>query len=356
MIRIATVFSKNTTPHFRAYTMETVRWVRISEALARLGFKVDMIVNDGRNTVQKNENLRFVSYQNARWEQYHIIKTLFHEGFQFLLENKVDNHPFIISKLGSVVGKHNDAEGVYFFNRLREELYQVQKKISQKSRYITILTEQSKCLWRREFGQEDNILLVPTGVDRDIPLPSQNPYSTFKEKIAVFIGNLYNRFTQRKVNLKWQDRLNILGKLLKKRGIRLCLIGRGDIDKLDKDYVTYLGAVENDKIWDYQYFADVGIALAQGRIQHNESSKIYYYLRAGLPVVSEEPVPNNNVIREANLGFIVKYNDNKAMVEKIEEAIYKKWDKQTAIDYILEHHTWDVRVQRYYQIIKEKPL
>ena len=356
MIRIATVFSKNISSHFKACTMETVRWLRISEALARLGFKVDMIVNDGRSIVQKNQYLRFVSCHRARWQQYDIIKTLFHEGFQFLIQNKLDMHPFIISKLGSVVGKQDNTDGVYFFGNVHEELYEVQQKIAQRSRYVTVLTEESKSLWKREFNQENNILLVPTGVDRKIPPASHNPYSAFKEKIAVFIGNIYNRLTQRQVNLNWQHRLNILGKLLKKRGIRLCFIGRGEIDKLDTDQVTYLGPVENDSIWDYQYFADVGLVLAQGRIQHNESSKIYYYLRTGLPVVCEEPVPNSRIIQEANLGFIAKYGDYESMANMVEEAIYREWDEQTSIKYILRHHTWDIRVQRYYEIISEKFL
>ena len=104
----------------------------------------------------------------------------------------------------------------------------------------------------------------------------------------------------------------------------------------------------------YQYFADVGIVLAQGGIQHNESSKIYYYLRTGLPVVCEESVPNNNIILEANLGFITKYGDYKQIVDKIEEAIHKEWDKRAAIDYILKNHTWDIRVQKYSQIIRDE--
>jgi glycosyltransferase involved in cell wall biosynthesis len=128
------------------------------------------------------------------------------------------------------------------------------------------------------------------------------------------------------------------------------------VDKIDHNVVTYLGAVRYEDIFDYHYFADVGIVLAQGEIQHNESSKIYYYLRTGLPVASEEPVPNNDVIREANLGFIVPYNDIHAMVKRIEEGIYKKWDRARAVDYILKNHTWNQRVQKYYRIIREELL
>ncbi len=37
--------------------------------------------------------------------------------------------------------------------------------------------------------------------------------------------------------------------------------------------------------WDWQHHARAGIVFAQGPVQDNESSKIYYYLRTGLPVI-----------------------------------------------------------------------
>lgn len=333
--------------------MDQVRWLRISESLANLGYKVDMIVNTKQSLVKRSPNLRFVPYSMVEWKQYDIIKTLFHRGFESLYDGGGNNYPFIISKLGSVVGNHDATEGVHFFNEERENLYETQKKISQQSRYITILTEPSKLLWEREFGENNKILMVPTGVDREIPPPHNNPYKTFDEKIAVYIGNIYKDM-QKDINQFWQNRLNLLGSLLNRNGIRLCVIGPGNVNKLDHNNVTYLGTIENDKIWDYQYFADVGIALAQGEVQHNESSKIYYYLRTGLPVVSEDPITNNYLIKESNLGFISDYADNHMMAEMIEEAIYKKWQKEEAITYILNNHTWDKRVQIYDSLIRKE--
>jgi len=96
------------------------------------------------------------------------------------------------------------------------------------------------------------------------------------------------------------------------------------------------------------------LVLAQGRVQHNESSKIYYYLRAGLPVISEKPVPNNRIIQEANLGYLVEYNQNEEIADRIEEAIRKDWDRAGAIRYILDHHTWDHRVEQYFRLIRSE--
>ncbi len=256
----------------------------------------------------------------------------------------------MISKLGSVVGPTDNTEGVYFFGEERRTLSEIQGRIDRTSKYVTILTDQSRLLWETQFGNKGNVLMVPTGVDRHVPPPRQNPYKEFDdEKIAVYVGNIYAT-TQRKVNVLWQQRLNSLGRELRKRSVRLCLVGPGRTDRLDPSLVTYMGSVENDKVWDYHHFADVGIVFAQGQVQHNESSKIYYYLRAGLPVVSEEPVPNNWLIGETKLGLIAAYGDEGGMAERIEDAAHTKWDREEAMGYMVANHSWDARAQVYAEL------
>lgn len=352
-LRIATVYRRDFFQSFIPCDMATTRWLRISENLAARGFKVDMIVNTNAGLVQRTRNLRFVPYSKVDWNRYDIIKTLFHKGFESLQREGKDDHPFIISKLGSVVGNNDGVEGVHFFGRERDELYETQKKINQKSRYVTLLTDPSRCLWEAEFGKKMNLLLVPTGVDREIPPPGRNPYGAVKEKIALYIGNLYEN-AQKDINLLWQTKLNVLGTLLKKKGIKLCLVGPGDVGQINPNAVTYLGPIDNSRIWHYQYFADVGITLAQGKIQHNESSKIYYYLRTGLPVVSEAPIPNNHLIKEANLGFIAGYGNSHMMADMIENAVHANWQKEGAIRYMLENHTWHRRVKVYEKLIRRE--
>ena len=131
----------------------------------------------------------------------------------------------------------------------------------------------------------------------------------------------------------------------------MCLLSLGRYDQIDPEAVSILGGVENDRIWDYHYFADVGIVLAQGTVQHNESSKIYYYLRAGLPVVSEDPVPNNSLITNSKLGLISPYQYDEKMADLIQEATERAWDKERGIEFVLENHTWDSRVKIYHDVI-----
>jgi glycosyltransferase involved in cell wall biosynthesis len=331
--------------------MAEIRWLRISAALARLGYAVDMIVDVDGGLVERAPGLRLVPWARAEWDSYDVIKTLFHKGFESLRDAGMEGHPFVISKLGSVVGGSDDVAGVHFFGDERARLYATQTGIARASRYVTLLTEASTRLWVDEHGGAERCLLVPTGVDAVVPPPATNPYAAYDEPIALYLGNIYAG-AQREVNLLWQAKLNDLGRRLRRRGIRLCFVGVGAVDRLEPEAVTCLGAVENDRVWDYQHFAHVGVALAQGRVQHNESSKIYYYLRTGLPVVAEAPIPNCDVIRESGLGAIVDYQDSAAMVDAIADAAHREWDRAGAIRYVLARHTWDERAATYDRVIR----
>ena len=132
-IRIATVYRRNldeTTPS----EMSLIRWLRISEALASLGYEVDVIVNTKRGLVRKNTRLRYVPYSMVDWTRYDIVKTLYQSGFESLCYEGADDHPFIISRLASVVGSNDSTEGVYFFNEQRQRLFELQKRINEKSK------------------------------------------------------------------------------------------------------------------------------------------------------------------------------------------------------------------------------
>lgn len=349
-IKIATIYRSYYTEKFQATSMDTIRWLRISEGLASLGYRVDMITNESdQKIIKMNDNLRRVPYKKFRWHNYDVIKTLFQSGFESLEKYKGIDHPFIISKT-TVVGRKTEP-GILFYGSYRDRLFRIQEKINKKARFVTVLNEPSKKLWKKEFGDKGNILLIPTGVDKKIPPPAFNPYRNYSEKIVFFAGYISDK-TQKKLNVSLQNRLNRLGKILIKRNIRLCFVGDGDRHLINPNYVTYLGCVENQKIWDFQHFAGCGIILADNEQGNFEASKIYYYLRSGLPVVSESPIPNNYLINEANLGYIAPYNQPVEMAKLIEKALSKKWDKENAIKYMIENHTWEKRVQIYDGVIK----
>ena len=334
-LRIATVYRSDRIRRFAETAMDTIRWVRMSANVMRPPRPAPI------------PTLRYVPYDEVDWSDYDVVKTLFHEGFESLRQAGGAEHPFVVSKFGSVVGPVDETPGVYFFGETREQLWRTQERIAEASRYVTVLTDSARALWREHFDEGPGVLVVPTGVDREIPPPGPDPYRDFDEGIALYLGNLYGPECQPEMNVLWQERLNEIGGRLRRRGVRLCFAGPGDGRRLDPGAVTRLPAAERRRAWDYQRYADVGIALAQGPVQQNESSKIYYYLRAGLPVVVERSIPNASLVEEVDLGVVAEWGDVEALVDGIEAAIRRRWDTKAAVRRVLADHTWDARAGIY---------
>jgi glycosyltransferase involved in cell wall biosynthesis len=359
MARIVTVYTSSRNA-WDLRDMSYIRWQKISEALSRLGHQVDIATNepgwtDDPTPVIMGPRLRRIPLANVVWRKYDVVKTLFHLGFRTLASHGGTRHPFIISKLGSVVGSE-DMPGIYFYGQVRQKLFATQVEINRTSRYITVLSPAARDLWRQVHGRRNRMLLVPGGVDHDIPEPSANPYEKIEGKVCIFSGNIYTSDSQPEANRVLVDKLNQLGQRLRQSGITLCFQGLGDATRLDERFVINLGSCSLAESWNYLQHANVGIVVSAGPFMHNnESTKIYHYLRAGLPVVSEQGFPNDRVVHESGLGFVVPAEDMDGMATKIIEGCYAEWERARAIRYIQANHTWDCRAQIYKDIIPRKP-
>jgi glycosyltransferase involved in cell wall biosynthesis len=356
MARIITVYAPNRAVQLT--DMSFIRWFRISEALARLGHDVDIATAEfkwrwRKPVISMSDNLRRVPLSRVRWGDYDVVKTLFHRGFQTLQRYGGDGHPFIISKLGSVVAA-TDRPGIYFYGRRRAELFAVQCEIRARSRYVTVLSEPARMLWEECFGSSHNVLLVPGAADREIPPPSFDPYPDDGRLRCIFSGTFYSDEDQPEANRSLVAKMNALGRRLRDAGARLYVVGNGDPGHLDPQWVTYLGVVPHERAWDYLHFANVGVVLSAGSFMHNnESTKIYHYLRVGLPVVSESGFPNDHVVTESGLGFVVASGNLELMAARIIEAATARWDRDFAISYIVRNHTWDVRARVYDDLLRQ---
>jgi glycosyltransferase involved in cell wall biosynthesis len=292
-----------------------------------------------------------VPLARVRWSDYDVVKTLFHIGFETLERFGGTGHPFIVSKLGSVVAPE-DRPGIYFYGERRARLAAVQERLSRTSHYVALLSEPARELWRELYGGGDRLLLVPGAADRELPPAGPDPYPAGSGARCLFAGNIYTPGDQREANRVLVDKLNRLGAHLAARGLRLYFLGTGDVSALDPGAVTRLGTVTYEESWRYVRHAAVGIVVAPGPFLHNnESTKIYHYLRAGLPVVSEAGFPNDRVVTESGLGFVAGNGDLAAMAERCVEAASARWDRAAAVDYILRFHTWDVRAAVYDRLI-----
>lgn len=360
MARIVTVYrSWHGYRRFRLAEMAHIRWIKISEALARCGHQVDIATVEPRwffslPPLRMGPNLRRVSLASVRWQDYDVVKTLFNTGFETLEHYGGGRHPFIISKLGSVVGQR-DMEGIYFYGEQRKHLFSVQERIHRHSRFITLLSMPAQELWAECFGSDERLLLVPGAADRDIPPPGRDPYPVDGKLRCVFAGTVYGRKSQPEANAVLVEKLSRLGKQLRAANARLFMIGGGDIRRLDRTEVIHLGSVPYERAWDYLYHADIGVVVSAGRFMHNnESTKIYHYLRAGLPVVSESGFPNDYVVRESRCGTVVDCRGSGDLSEAVLAAGRTAWDKSYAVNYILANHTWDKRAAVYDLLLRRQ--
>ncbi|HNR68576.1 MAG TPA: hypothetical protein PKN04_11320 [bacterium] len=350
-IRIAFVYRRDNYSTLLTAGMSHLRFFRMAEALARRGYQVDIIINRQREIAVVSPNLREVPFNLVRWDEYSVIKTVFHEGMRTLIKEGGGEHPFIISKLGSVIAS-SEHPGVHFHGDVRQDLFMLQCEVAKRSRAVTVLTQASLDLFRSEHGDKQ-LFLIPTGVDAVIPEPGPNPYTRMgiSDPVAIFAGNLYDNTRQPEVNRLWQERLNRLGRALKARRIQLVAMGVGLTNLLDPQIVLHVGAIENNAYWDWQRYAAVGIVLAQGVVQHNESSKIYYYLRTGLPVVCESPVPNAGLISRLGHGTLCAYDDTEEMADQAAFYCHHPPDKHRVMQRMIAEHSWDQRAAMYDRLL-----
>jgi hypothetical protein len=358
MARILTVYEGSCRP-FEPSDMSYVRWLKMSEALAALGHEVDIATREPggavravggriarvlgvearRDVVVMGPRLRRVPLEQVRWRDYEVVKTLFHIGFETLERHGGADHPRIVSKLGSVVDRE-DQPGVYFYGPRRRALFAVQERIAARSRAVTVLTEPSRARWQRRFGTAGTTLLVPGGVDAVLPDAGADPYAVPRPR-CLFAGNVYDPASQPEAHRVLVAKLNEVGRRLAARGIRLCFMGPGDRTALDRTAVEDLGVVPYARSWPYLQHADVGLVLALGPAPNeNESTKIYHYLRAGLPTVCEAGFPNQTLVEEAGLGCVVANGDVAALADAVVAAVGSAWDRQRAVAFVLGAHTW----------------
>lgn len=340
--------------------MARIQLAETAKTLARRGHTVDVATAEiglqlGRPPIVMADRLRRVALSRVRWDGYDVVETNFHQGWETLSQYGGAGHPLIIAKLGSVVGA-SDMAGIYYYGTDRQRMFETQRAIHANARYITLLSRPAQELWTRTFGARDGHLLIPGAAAAVIPARGRNPFPRGDELRVLFSGNIYEPKSQPEAHRTLSDKLNAIGERVAPQA-RLFFAGPGDTRYLDRRHVTALGAISYEAAWQHMLHADVGIVVSAGAFMHNnESTKIYHYLRAGLPTVSEAGFPNDHVVLESGLGFIVPSNDMDAMSARILEAARTSWDRDAGRHYIIANHTWDNRMQVYDAVLGHQQL
>jgi len=336
-MRVGIVFHKN--PFAPPSSIDLIRLRAIAGGLTARGIATEIIAPveregflDGRIPVRKPSVL-------GQGGRYDLVKTSYH--YSVLLLN--DYRGPVVSRIVRVV----DRELPERDEAARGELLRCQDIIAARASAVALNNDENRERWLARYGDSPPQILVPTGCPSRIPAPRTNPYPV-GEPAILFLGsvaaprmvNLLNAAAERLAGIA---RIHLVG--LNKT----CMYG-GDEDCLLGPLVLDHGELPEEEIWDYVRNARFGLALATGpHAFDNDISKIFTYLRGGAPVLSEEPIVNNELIRRTGYGRVFRYGDIEDLVSAALELVDSPMDdkRKSVMELMVKEHSWETRVGTY---------
>ena len=315
-----------------------IRWIRMGRGFKSYDFKAHL-VTDRRRNARSLRGLSLKSPDGLKWEEYDAVKVCYQASIDL-----VPPHPNLIVRMCRVVDEHRPKRD----DGRRAELMRQQQRISEIASAVAFNDTVNAERWKSLYGKPEQVLIVPTGCPSKIPDPQDNPFPQDK-RIVLFCGSITSH--------RFPNVLNRLAHGLRKvrPDVEVHLVGRdrlvhyaGDSEPLDKSVVHCHDPVDEKEAWQYILHADVGVALApSGDEFESELSKIYYYLRGGLPAVTESVVPNRGVIEDASHGTIAGYDDPEDLVRKTLEAMELPARNPDVMQHMVDHHSWVQRAGIY---------
>jgi glycosyltransferase involved in cell wall biosynthesis len=271
--------------------------------------------------------------------RYQLIKTCYH--YSVLLIDGYDGP--LVSRIVRVVDDRLPERDEPF----RNKLLTCQEIIKDRANVLVLNNQQNKDRWRALYGQDPPIAIIPTGCPTELPRSRGNPYNP-DERVMLFLGSVASPRMVEMINaaahaLRSTCTVHLVG--LNKA----CMYGGDTTCSLDPLVVDH-GERYEQEVWDYVRHARIGLALATGpHAFDNDVSKILNYLRGGLPVLSEEPIVNNDLIIETGFGRIFKHGDVNDLVSKAKEILTNSFgDRRESVAWFMANgHSWDKRVDAY---------
>jgi glycosyltransferase involved in cell wall biosynthesis len=336
-MRIAVVFHKD--PYAPPSGIDLVRLRAITGGLIRSGFEAEIVAPvEKAGVIEDIIPVQPVEALNDP-ERFDLVKTCYH--FSIMLLDGYRGP--VVSRIVRVV----DGQWPERDEAFRKELLHCQELIAQRAQVVALNNPENRERWQKRYGWETPVVLVPTGCSATLPEPGKNPYTGHLKRI-LFLGSLaadhmVKMIKDAAVRLRNHAEIHLVGRN------KALMYGSSQYDSTESGIVDH-GERPIDQVWDYIRNADLGLALATGPLPFdNDVSKIFDYLRGGLPVLSEEPIINNNLILKTGLGKTFKYDDIDDLVSKARELLENPpLDKRNAaMKYMAQEHSWDRRVQTY---------
>ncbi|MEE9295817.1 MAG: hypothetical protein V3W34_12770 [Phycisphaerae bacterium] len=340
---MALVYTKNASR--KRAGMDLIRWTEMGRQLATSGWDVHL-VTDQPAGVHDLQGLPVVDAAVASWEQYDAVKVCYQHSIDL-----VPPHPCIVVRMCRVADDERPArDGIR-----RAEMLRQQQRISEIAHYVAFNDQENVRRWRAAYGDKQQALIVPTGCPESIPEVGHNPYKPGRS-VVLFCGSLtaprfvsiLNSVSEALRSVAPDVDVHFLGRN------RLHVYGASD-QVLDSDLITIHPSVDVEESWQYMLHADVGLALAPSPDAFEcELAKIYYYLRAGLPVVTESNVLNGSLIAETGHGGVARYDDVGDLADKIIAALRLAPRSSRVMRYMAATHTWRQRADVYVNALNSR--
>ncbi len=336
-MRIGIVFHKN--PFVPPTGIDLVRLRAIASGLIRRGIDTEIIAPvKAEGLLEGTIPVRQPGILDDG-DRYDLVKTCYHDSITLLGNFRGPVVARIVRVVDQTLPERDEA--------MRQKLLHCQEILRSRATVLVLNNAENSARWRHRYGKEPPIVLVPTGCPQDIPEQRQNPFSTAEQAI-LFLGSLASPRMVQILNeaaskMQSEARIHFIG--LNKA----CMYG-GDANCSLSPLIVDHGELPESEIWDYIRHAKVGLALATGpHAFDNDVSKILNYLRGGLPVVSEEPILNNALIRQTGLGRVFRFGDVGDLVTKARELIDNPFDERREVvaEFMAREHSWENRVETY---------
>lgn len=327
-------------PIHRPPGIDTARLAALTGALEKLGLQVQVIAPVDRPGALPN-GIAVRPLADLAGAGFDLVKTCYHQSIELV---KNFDGP-VVSRIVRVVDEqHPKRDGA-----MRAELLRLQGLINDRASAVAFNNPANRARWQARYPGPMETVLTPTGCPAIIPPAGADPFAGARPAV-LFLGSLA---APRMVEL-----INHLAESLRGRAAvhlvganKTALYGgRTPLSPLVIDH----GQRAEPELWDYVRAADMGLALAAGPDQFdNDLSKIYYYLRGGVPVVIEQPAVQVDLVRELGHGLVFDHGDRAGLVAAATEALARPFADRTAVmEFMARNHAWDRRAEVYRELFR----
>lgn len=276
--------------------------------------------------------------------RYTVVKTCYHQSIKLVK----DYAGPVVSRIVRVVDKRLPLRD----EALRHELLACQALIHERAQGIVFNNTLNLQRWRQFYGGPQEAEIIPTGCPSSIPRNTPNPFQSNKPA-ALFLGSLAAPRMVHVLNyLAQQSRddweVHVIG------ANKTALYGAQNELPLHESIVRH-GELPEPEVWQYIEHASVGLALATGPHPFdNDLSKMFHYLRGGLPVLSEDTVYTNYLLQETSYGEIAPFGNLEALRQGLQRLLRNPppGPKEAVMEYMARRHSWENRVDTLLSLLR----